>query len=77
MRGKRISTDIGTEWVATPSAIAIWAIGTGVLGGLSTIILTRRVEEAGWSKFKAGSVIGGVIAASAINIIIASKLKGE
>lgn len=75
MRG-RIS-DVGVEWIRTPSAIAIWALGTGVLGGLATMILTRRVEEAGWSKFKAGSVIGGVIAASAINIFIASKIRGE
>lgn len=77
MRGKRISTNMGEQWLETPSALTIWTLGTGVLGGLATVILTRRVQAASWSRFRAVSVIGGVVAASALNIFIASKLRGE
>lgn len=75
MRGERITA--GESFLATPSALTIWTLGTGVLGGLASIILTRRAEKAGWSKFKAGSVIGGVIVASFLNILIASKMEGK
>jgi len=41
------------------------------------MILTRRAEKEGWSRVKTGAIVGGVIAASAFNILIATKIKGE
>jgi len=65
------------SWVKTPSALTLWTIGTGLLGGLAAMILTKRAEKEGWTEFKTGWIIGGILAASALNIIIASKLKGR
>ena len=65
------------NWIKAPSALTFWAIGTGFLGGVAAIILSKRTEEAGWTEFKTGWVVLGVLAASALNIIIASKLKGR
>jgi len=65
------------EWIRTPSALTMWTIGTGLLGGLASILLSRRAEKAGWSKFKTGYIVTGVLVASALNIFIASKIIGE
>lgn len=65
------------DWVRTPSALTMWTIGTGLLGGAASIILSRRAEKEGWTRFKSGYVIGGVLAASALNIWIASQISGE
>mgnify|MGYP001146973013 CR=1 FL=1 len=68
---------MGEQWLKTPSALTIWSLGTGILGGVATVIFTKRVQEAGWSRFKTGPVIFGILAASTVNILIASKLRGE
>lgn len=66
-----------TPWIGTPSALTMWTIGTGLLGGLASVILSRRAEKEGWTKFKLGYVIVGVVAASALNIWLASQIQGE
>jgi len=65
------------DWIGTPSALTAWTLGTGMVGGLASVILSRRAEKAGWSRFKTGYVIAGIIAASALNIYLASKIMGE
>lgn len=65
------------EFIRTPTALTVWTLGTGFLGGLASMALAKRAEKAGWSRFKTGYIVTGVIAASAINIIIASRMRGE
>ena len=65
------------SWLKTPTALTVWTLGTGLLGGLATYILTKRVEKEGWTKLPVDAVVGGVIAASLLNIIIAASIKGE
>lgn len=65
------------EWTGTPTALTMWTIGTGLLGGAASIILSRRAEKEGWTKFKTGYIVFGVLVASALNIFIASKIIGE
>jgi len=52
-------------------------IGTGMLGGVASLVLSRRAEREGWSKFKIGYVLAGVVIASAANILLATQLTGE
>jgi len=77
MRGKEITVSLKQSYMQTPSALTFWTLGTGVLSGFATMILTRRAEKEGWSRVKTGAIVGGVVAASALNIFIASKIKGE
>ena len=63
--------------MGTPSALTFWTLGTGVLGGLASIIFTKRAEREGWAEVRTGDIIIGILAASALNLIIASKLKGK
>jgi len=77
MRGKEIKLSLAESYMQTPSALTFWTLGTGVLSGFATMILTRRAEKEGWSRVKTGAIVGGVVAASALNIFIASKIKGE
>lgn len=77
MRGKKIAAETEESWLKAPSALTFWTLGTGLLGGLASVILTKRAEREGWTKFKTEGIIGGVIIASALNLIIAAKLKGE
>lgn len=65
------------DWLQAPTALVLWTLGTGFLGGLASILLSKRAEKAGWSKFKTGYIITGIALASILNIIIASKLEGE
>jgi len=76
MRG--IAQEVETEsWLGTPTALSLWTIGTGLLGGAASIILSRRAEREGWSRFKTGYIILGVLGASALNIWLATQLTGE
>ena len=65
------------SWLGAPTALAVWTIGTGMLGGIASLLLSRRAEKEGWSKFKTGYLIVGIIIASAANILLASQIKGE
>lgn len=65
------------DYLPTPSALTIWTLGTGFLGGVASMLLARRAEKAGWSKVKTGYVIFGILAASAMNIYLAAKIQGE
>lgn len=65
------------NWVGTPTALAMWTLGTGILGGLATIILSKRAEKEGWSRVKTGYVVGAVVVASGLNIWLATQIKGE
>jgi hypothetical protein len=76
-RGRGITQAITEDYVLTPSALTMWAYGTGVLGGIATIILTKRAEAGGWTRFKTEQVVMGVILASALNLIIALKIEGQ
>lgn len=64
-------------YLKTPTALTFWTLGSGVLGGVATMIVTKRAEKGNWSKVKAAYIIGGVVLASLLNIIIALKIKGE
>jgi|GEM_PF-3060983 len=66
-----------TSWLATPSALSLWTIGTGLLGGAASMLLSRRAEKEGWSKFKTGYVVAGIFIASAANILLATQITGE
>jgi hypothetical protein len=65
------------DYLPTPSALVIWTLGTGFLGGLASMILARRAEKAGWDKFKTGYMLAGIVAASALNLYLASRMQGE
>ncbi|MCD6362135.1 MAG: hypothetical protein J7M38_14855 [Armatimonadetes bacterium] len=65
------------DYIETPSALTLWTLGTGFLGGVASWMLSKRAEKERWSKFKTGYVIAGIVAASALNIWIASKIEGE
>jgi hypothetical protein len=65
------------DYILTPSALMMWTLGTAVLGGIANIILTKRTEAAGWTRFKTDTVLMGVLLASALNLVIALKIKGE
>jgi len=76
MRG--IAQEVEPEsWLGTPTALALWTIGTGMLGGAASLILSRRAEKEGWSKFKLGYVLAGIFIASAANILLATQITGE
>jgi len=76
MRG--ITQDVEpTSWLATPSALSLWTIGTGLLGGAASMLLSRRAEKEGWSRFKTGYVVAGIFIASAANIWLATQITGE
>lgn len=75
MRG--VTQEPELTWLGTPTALSLWTIGTGMLGGLASIILSRRAEKEGWSKFKIGYVLGGVLIASGLNIWLATQITGE
>jgi len=64
-------------WLRTPSAISLWTIGTGALGALASLILTKRAEKEGWSRFKTGNIVAGIVIASGFNIWLATKIMGE
>lgn len=66
-----------TSWLGTPTALALWTIGTGMLGGVASFVLSRRAEKEGWSKFKTGYIIAGVLIVSAGNILLATQIRGE
>jgi len=66
-----------TSWLATPSALSLWTIGTGLLGGAASMLLSKRAEKEGWSRFKTGYIILGVLGASALNIWLATQITGE
>jgi len=66
-----------TPWIPTPSALTMWTIGTGMLGGLASVILSRRAEKEGWTRFKTGYVLCAVLAASGLNIWLATQIRGE
>jgi hypothetical protein len=76
-RGRGITQAITEDYIKTPSALTMWAYGTGVLGGIATIILTKRAEAEGWTRFKTEQVLMGILLASALNLIIAAKMEGE
>jgi len=65
------------DWVKTPTALTMWTLGTGLLGGLASILLSKRAEKAGWSKFKTSYVVVAIVAASALNLYLASRMQGE
>jgi len=78
VRGKEITLSLEESYMQTPSALTFWTLGTGVLSGFATMILTRRAEKEGWSRVKTGVMVSSVVAASALNIILAGKIiKGE
>ena len=77
MRGKKIAAETEESWIKAPSALTFWTLGTGVLGGIASIVLTKRAEREGWTKFRTSAIVAGVIIASALNLVIASKIKGE
>jgi len=76
MRG-RITQGITRDYILTPSALMLWAMGAGILGGVANLILTKRTEAGGWTRFKTEHVLMGVLLASALNLIIAAKITGE
>jgi hypothetical protein len=76
-RGRGITQAITEDYVLTPSALTMWALGTGILGGIATTILTKRTEAGGWTRFKTEQVLMGVLLASALNLIVAAKIQGE
>jgi len=65
------------SWLGTPTALALWTIGTGMLGGVASLLLSRRAEKEGWSRFKTGYVLAGIFIASAANILLATQITGE
>lgn len=77
MMRQKVAIETEENFLRTPSALTFWTLGTGILGGIASMVLTKRAEKEGWTKFKADAIIGGLLLASALNIIIASKLKGE
>jgi len=65
------------NYILIPSALTIWTLGTGFLGGLASILLSKRAEKAGWSRFKTGYIVAAIVAASALNLYLASRIQGE
>jgi len=77
MRGITQEVEPTTSWLGAPTALALWTIGTGMLGGVASFVLSRRAEKEGWSKFKTGYIILGIVLVSAGNIWLATQIKGE
>jgi len=64
------------EW-KSPTAMTIWTIGTGLIGGIASIILAKRIEKEGIVGFDSGKMFFAILGASALNIYIASVIKGN
>jgi len=61
----------------TPTALTVWTLGTGLVGGLASMILTKRAEKMGWIKFDSSKVFFAILGASALNLYLASAIMGE
>ena len=64
-------------WWRTPTALTVWTLGTGLIGGIATVILSKRIEKAGWTQIPVAAVVTGVLVASAINLLAAGMIKGK
>ena len=65
------------ETIPVTDGTTLWALGTGALGGVASIILAHRATQEKWVEFPAWALILGIVVASAANIAIALTLKGE
>jgi len=62
--------------VKVPTAMLVWMLGTGILGGIASFILARRAEREEWSTVKVGALGAAIILASVLNVVMALTLTG-
>ena len=65
------------ETIPVTDGTTLWALGTGALGGVASIILAHRATQEKWTEFPAWALILGIVVASAANIVIACTLRGK